>query len=171
MHAALTLKLFANSELTCGAVDPTVQEKAMAYPHRQQVAGYGRARLVQASNALVIELRQTNAKEGQRLRYMAGLYAHALPFNPMHKVTKRQRHIMTTPPLEVSRRMSLLGQVVHDMLGQTLEKAAPIAAKSCQRKAVDGQRTLFGWIAPDVAFFSTGKSRTSFETRVNVACP
>ena len=130
-----------------------------------------RFRLVQASDALVIELKQTKAKEGHRLRSMAGLCANALPFHRMRKVTKRQRPIMTQLPFEVSRRMSLLGQVVHELLGQTLEKATPIAAQSCQRNAVSGQGTLFGWHAPVAALFSTGKSSTSYETRVDVACP
>ena len=168
MQVALTLKLIAKKELTRVIVDSTVQEKAIAHPTDSKLLETARAKLVQAAKAVGIELKQTHAKEGQSLRFMAGRYAHARQFNRMRKVIKRQRTIVAKLHREVSRKMSLLGQAVQDMLGQTLEKAARIAAQSSQRKALDGQRKLYSWHAPEVECISKGKSRTPYEFGVKV---
>ena len=54
------------------------------------------------------------------------------------------------------------------VLGDTLNKAQRIWAQSAGRKAVDGQRKLYAWHAPEVDCISKGKARTPYEFGVKV---
>jgi IS5 family transposase len=72
---------------------------------------------------------------------------------------------------EIERKASLLTQAVRDVLGESLQKAQRIAAKSRQRKAQEGSPKLYAWHAPEVECISKGKARTPYEFGVKVGSP
>jgi IS5 family transposase len=65
-------KLLAKKELTRVIVHSTVQEKAVAQPTDSKLLETARSKVVEAAKAEGIELKQTNAKEGQLLGYKTG---------------------------------------------------------------------------------------------------
>ena len=115
-----------------------------------------------------IDLKQTFAKEGKELGRKAGRYAHARQFKRMKRAIKRQRTIVGRLQREIDRKASAIGAAVREALGDILSKAARIAAQAAQRKAVDGQRKLYSWHAPEVDCISKGKARTPYEFGVKV---
>ena len=112
MEVAVTLKLIAKKELACVIVDSTVKEKAMAYPTDSELLEIARSKVVEASKANGIELKQAYAKEGQLLDYKAGRYAHARQFKRIRKVIKRQRTIVGRLQRKVARKMTTLSEAV-----------------------------------------------------------
>ena len=72
VEVAVTLKLIAKKELSRIIVDSTVQEKAIAHPTDSKLLETARVKLVELAKSEGIALKQTYAKEGQRLGYKAG---------------------------------------------------------------------------------------------------
>ncbi len=112
MELAVTFNLIAKKELTRVIVDSTVQEKAVADPTDSKLLETARSKVVEAAKANGIELKQTYAKEGQRLGYKAVRYAHARLFKRMRKVIKRQRTIVGRLQREEARKMTTFSQAV-----------------------------------------------------------
>ena len=168
INVAIELKLIKPQELTRVIVDSTVQHKAIAHPTDSRLLETARAKLVEAAKDAGVELKQTFAKEGKELGRKAGRYAHARQFKRMRRAIKRQRTIVGRLQREIERKASAIGAAVREALGKTLNKAARINAQSGQRKAVDGQRKLYSWHAPEVDCISKGKARTPYEFGVKV---
>lgn len=171
INVALQLKLVEPQELSQVIVDSTVQHKAIAHPTDSRLLEVARDKLVQAAKDTGIALKQTFAKEGKELARKAGRYAHARQFKRMRRSIKRQRTIVGRLQREIERKASAIGQAVRQALGETLGKAARIAAQSGQRKSVDGTPKLYAWHAPEVDCISKGKARTPYEfgTKVGIA--
>lgn len=91
MDAAVTSKAIDPKEFERVIVDTTVQEKAVAHPLSSRLLEIARHKV---AKALGMEFKQTFAKEGKALRFMAGRYAHAKQFKRLKKVLKRQRTIL-----------------------------------------------------------------------------
>jgi IS5 family transposase len=149
-------------------VDFTVQEKAVAHPTDSKLQETARSKVVEVAKAHGIELKQTYAKEGQRLGYKAGRYAHARQFKRMRKVIKRQRTIVVRLQREVARKITTLSQAVQEALGQSLDKAERLVTKTGSHKAVDNSAKLYRWHGPEVECISKGKSRNPYEFGVKV---
>ena len=77
----------------------------------------------------------------------------------MKSAIKRQRTIVGKLQREIERKTSAIGATVHEAMGDMLNKAKRIWAQSAGRKAVDGQRKLYAWQAPEVDCISKGKAR------------
>ncbi len=150
INVAVDPKLIKPQELARVIVDSTVQHKAIAHPTDSRLLEIARAKLVQAAKDVGIALKQTHAKEGAQLSRKAGRYAHARQFNRMKSAIKRQHTIVGKVQREIER------------------KAKRIWAQSAGRKAVDGQRKLYAWHAPEVDCISKGKARTPYEFGVKV---
>ena len=73
-----------------------------------------------------IELKQTYAKEGNRLARQAGRYAHAKQFKRMRHTLKRQRTIVGRLKREIERKLTPLAQAARDALAGTLAKAGRV---------------------------------------------
>ncbi|WP_321166278.1 IS5 family transposase [Hydrogenophaga sp. Root209] len=168
INVAVQLKLIKPQELARVIVDSTVQHKAIAHPTDSRLLETARTKLVAAAKDVGIELKQTFAKEGQHLSHKAGRYAHARQFKRMKRAIKRQRTIVGRLQREIDRKASAIGAAVREALGDVLNKAARITDQSGQRKAVDGQRKLYAWHAPEVDCISKGKARTPYEFGVKV---
>ena len=136
MEVAVTLKLIAKKELTRVIEDSTLQENAIAQPTDSKLLEIFRSNVVDAAKANGIELKQTYAKEGQRLGYKVGRYAHARQFKRIRKMIKRQRTIVGRLQREVARKMTALSQAVQEAFGVKLERAKGLAAQTSSRKAV-----------------------------------
>jgi IS5 family transposase len=145
-----------------------VQHKAIAHPTDSRLLEIARAKLLDAAKGVGIALKQTHAKEGQQLGRKAGRYAHARQFKRMKSTIKRQRTIVGRLQREIERKARAIGAAVQEALGETLTKAKRIWAQSAGRKAVDGQRKLYAWHAPEVDCISKGKARTPYEFGVKV---
>lgn len=168
INVAVELKLIAPSELSRVIIDSTVQHKSIAHPTDSRLLEVARAKLVQAAKDVGIALKQTHAKEGAQLSRKAGRYAHARQFKRMKGAIKRQRTIVGKLQREIERKASAIGAAVQAALGDTLSKAQRIWVQSAGRKAVDGQRKLYAWHAPEVDCISKGKARTPYEFGVKV---
>ena len=168
INVAVDLKLIKPQELARVIVDSTVQHKAIAHPTDSRLLETARAKLVQAAKDVGIALKQTHAKEGAQLSRKAGRYAHARQFKRMRSAIKRQRTIVGKLQREIERKASAIWAAVQAALGDTLNKAQRIWAQSAGRKAVDGQRKLYAWHAPEVDCISKGKARTPYEFGVKV---
>ena len=168
INVAVELQLIKPQELTRVIVDSTVQHKAIAHPTDSRLLETARVNLVEAAKEAGIDLKQTFAKEGKELGRKAGRYAHARQFKRMKRAIKRQRTIVGRLQREIDRKASAIGAAVREALGDILSKAARIAAQAAQRKAVDGQRKLYSWHAPEVDCISKGKARTPYEFGVKV---
>jgi IS5 family transposase len=168
INVAVDLKLIKPQELSRVIVDSTVQHKSIAHPTDSRLLETARAKLVDAAKGVGIALKQTHAKEGAQLSRQAGRYAHARQFNRMKSAIKRQRTILGKLQREIERKASAIGAAVQEALGDTLNKAKRIWAQSASRKAVDGQRKLYAWHAPEVDCISKGKARTPYEFGVKV---
>ena len=149
-------------------MDSTVQHKAIAHPTDSRLLETARVKLVQAAKGAGIELKQTYAKEASTLSFKAGRYAHARQFKRMKRAIKRQRTLLGRLQRDIERKASILGAAVQEALWDTLAKAQRIVSQSGQRKAVDGQRKLYAWHAPEVDCISKGKARTPYEFGVKV---
>ena len=75
-------------------IDTTVQQKAIAYPLDARLLEIARHQIVKAAKGCGITLKQTFAKEGKRLRFKSGGYAHATQYQRLKRVLKRQRTIV-----------------------------------------------------------------------------
>jgi hypothetical protein len=77
MEVAVTLKLIARKELTRVIVDPTVQEKSIAYPTDSKLLETVRAKVAEATQDNNIELKQTYAKKGKdyKIRWLLRMIA------------------------------------------------------------------------------------------------
>ena len=168
INVAVDLKLIKAQELNRVIVDSTVQHKAIAHPTDSRLLETARVKLVQAAKEAGIDLKQTFAKEGRYLIHKAGRYAHARQFKRMKRAIKRQRTIVGRLQREIERKASAIGAAVREAMGDTLNKAARIAAQSAQRKTIDGQAKLYAWHAPEVDCISKGKARTPYEFGVKV---
>jgi IS5 family transposase len=168
INVAVDLKLIKPQELSRVIVDSTVQHKAIAHPTDSRLLEIARAKLVDAAKGVGIALKQTHAKEGAQLSRKAGRYAHARQFKRMKHAIKRQRTIVGRLQREIERKASAIGAAVQAALGDALNKAKRIWAQSAGRKAVDGQRKLYAWHAPEVDCISKGKARTPYEFGVKV---
>ena len=168
INMAVELKLIKPQELARVTVDSTVQHKSIAHPTDSRLLETARSKLVQAAKEAGIALKQTHAKEGQQLSRKAGRYAHARQFKRMKSAIKRQRTIVGRLQREIERKASAIGVAVQEALSDTLNKAKRIWTQSAQRKAVDGQRKLYAWHAPEVDCISKGKARTPYEFGVKV---
>ena len=152
LEVAVTLKLIAKRDLTCVIVDSNVQEKAIAH-HQQQAAGDGAGQGGRSGPGWQHRSQATHAKEGRKLRFKAGRYAHARQFRRMRKVIKLQRTIIGRLQGEVVRKVTVLNQAVQDSLGQTLGKAMRLIAQTASCKALGNRANLYSWHAPEVGPF------------------
>lgn len=168
INVAVDLQLIKPQELTRVIVDSTVQHKAIAHPTDSRLLEVARAKLVEAAKDVGIDLKQTFAKEGKELTRKAARYAHARQFKRMKRAIKRQRTIVGRLQREVDRKASAIGSAVRQALGEILNKARRIVDQSGQRKAVNGQRKLYSFHAPEVECISKGKARTPYEFGVKV---
>lgn len=168
INVAVQLKLIKPQELTRVIVDSTVQHKAIAHPTDSRLLETARVKLVEAAKDAGVDLKQTFAKEGQHLSRKAGRYAHARQFKRMKRAIKRQRTIVGRLQREIERKASAIAGAVRQALDETLNRAARIVAQSGQRKAVDGQRKLYSFHAPEVDCISKGKAKTPYEFGVKV---
>ena len=71
-------------------IDTTVPEKAIACPLHARLLEIARHQIVKAAKGCGISLKQTFAKEGKRLRFKSGGYAHAKQYQRLKRVLKRQ---------------------------------------------------------------------------------
>ncbi len=142
LNAALHMKLIAPKELSTLIVDTTVQPKAVAHPTD--------AKLVQAAKEAGVPLKQTFAKEGKGLHFMAGRYAHARQFKRLLRVIKRQRTIVARMAREIQRKASTLAQALREGLQAPLAKAQQIVNQSAKRKNDSASPKLYAWHAPEV---------------------
>lgn len=85
---ATNMKAVVPDEFKRVIVDSTVQEKAIAFPTDSRLLEVARAKLVMLSQRAGLVLKQTDEREGKRLRRRAGGYAHA-------KQYKRLRHVLS----------------------------------------------------------------------------
>ncbi len=168
IEVAVSQKLIAKEELTRIIVDSTVQEKAITHPTDSKLLETARSKLVKAAKAEGIELKQTFAKEGRLLGYKAGRYAHARQYKRMRQAIKRQSTIVGRLQREVTRKMSVLGAAVQEMLGDSLAKAGRLIEQTKSRKTKNKQPKLYSWHAPEVECISKGKSRNPYEFGVKV---
>lgn len=172
IQVALELKLIKPQELSRVIVDTTVQPKAIAHPTDSRLLETARAKLVDSAKKAGIDLKQTFAKEGKQLSRQAGRYAHARQFKRMRRAIRRQRTIVGRLQREIERKIevkaSAIDLAVRQTLGESLNKAARIAAQSGQRKSIDGQPKLYAWHAPEVECISKGKARQRYEFGVKV---
>ena len=171
VNLAVASKLIPASALASVVVDSTVQEKAVAHPTDSKLLETARAKLVQAAQAVGIELKQTFAKEGRLLRFKAGRYAHARQFKRMRGVIKRQSTVVGRLVREIERKaggLNALGTAVRKGLSESLAKARRIAEQSRSRKNTSGQPKLYAWHAPEVECIAKGKSKTPYEFGVKV---
>ena len=172
INVAVELKLIKPQELTRVIVDSTVQHKAIAHPSDSRLLETARVKLVEAAKDAGIDLKQTFAKEGQHLSRKAGRYAHARQFKRMKRAIKRQRTVVGRLQRDIERKATAastaIGAAVRQVQAETLNKAQRIVAQSAQRKALDGQRKLYAWHAPEVDCMSKGKARTPYEFGVKV---
>jgi IS5 family transposase len=168
INVAVELKLIKPQELSRVIVDSTVQHKAIAHPTDSRLLETVRVKLVETAKGAGIDLKQTYAKEGQHLNRKAGRYAHARQFKRMKRAIKRQRTIVGRLQREIERKAGAIGAAVRQALAETLNKAARIVTQSGQRKAVDGQRKLYSFHAPEVDCISKGKAKTPYEFGVKV---
>ena len=93
----------------------------------------------------------------------------------MRQAIKRQRTIVGRLQREIERKAATataattaIGAAVRQALGEALNKAHRIVTQSGQRKAVDGQRKLYAWHAPEVDCISKGKAKQPYEFGVKV---
>ena len=163
INVAITLKLIAKSSLATVIVDSTVQHKAIAYPTDAKMLETARTKLVDAAKDQGIELKQTYAKEGNRLARQAGRYAHAKQFKRMRHTLKRQRTIVGRLQREIERKLTPLAQATRDSLAGTLTKARRVFEQTKAKTIKGGTPKLYSWHAPEVHCFSKGKARTPFE--------
>ena len=168
VNLAVSLELIPAAALASVIVDSTVQEKAVAHPTDSKLLETARAKLVDAAQAVGIELKQTFAKEGRLLRFKAGRYAHAKQFKRMRRTIKRQSTVVGRLVREIERKATALGAVVRQRLDSALDKAQRIADQSRSRKNTSGQPKLYAWHAPEVECIAKGKSRTPYEFGVKV---
>ena len=158
INVAITLKLIAKSSLATVIVDSTVQHKAIAYPTDAKMLETARAKLVDAAKDQGIELKQTYAKEGNRLARQAGRYAHAKQFKRMRHTLKRQRTIVGRLQREIDRKLTPLAQAARDALAGTLTKARRVFEQTKGKTIKGGLPKLYSWHAPEVHCFSKGKA-------------
>jgi len=172
LNAALHMKLIATKELSTLIVDTTVQPKAVAHPTDAKLLETARAKLVQAAKEAGVPLKQTFAKEGKGLHFMAGRYAHARQFKRLLRVIKRQRTIVARMAREIQRKASTLAQALREGLQAPLAKAQQIVNQSAKRHNDSASPKLYAWHAPEVECIAKGKSRTPYEfgVKVGVAC-
>ena len=165
MDAAVTSKAIDPKEFERVIVDTTVQEKAVAHPVGSRLLEIARHKVVKA---LGMEFKQTFAKEGKALRFMAGRYAHAKQFKRLKKVLKRQRTILGIVLRQVQ---GNLDAGAFDV-AQT-SPAQLVAIKDLMQRA-DRLRTqqpkdknkLY---APEVECVSKGKARKPYEFGVKAS--
>lgn len=169
INLAVELQLISGQELRQVIVDSTVQSKAIAHPTDSRLLEIARNKLVEAAKETGVALKQTFAKEGRRLAFQAGRYAHARQFKRMRRSIKRQRTIVGRLCRELERKADALGQSVRQALSETLNKAARIQAQSAQRKTIPGQPKLYAWHAPEVECINKGKARQPYEFGVKVS--
>jgi len=140
-----------------------VQHKAIAYPTDAKMLETARTKLVDAAKDQGIELKQTYAKEGNRLARQAGRYAHAKQFKRMRHTLKRQRTIVGRLQREIDRKLMPLAQAARDALAGILAKAGRVFEQTKAKAIKGGSPKLYSWHAPEVHCFSKGKARTPFE--------
>ena len=166
INVAVELQLIKPQELTRVIVDSTVQHKSIVHSTDSRLLETARAKLVEATKDAVMDLKQTFAKEGKELGRKARRYAHASQFKRMRRAIKRQRTIVGLLQREIDRTTSAIGAAVREVLGDP--KATRIAARAAQRKAVNGQRKLYSFYAPEVECISKGKAKQPYEFGVKV---
>ena len=168
VEVAVTLKLIAKKELCRIIVDSTVQEKAIAHPTDSKLLETARVKLVELAKSEGIALKQTYAKEGQRLGYKAGRYAHARQFKRMRKVIKRQRTVVGRLQREVQRKLSTMTVAVRESITEALNKTQRLIIQTKSHKTNNRAPKLYSWHAPEVECISKGKSRNPYEFGVKV---
>jgi IS5 family transposase len=118
---------------------------------------------VEAAKQAGIELKQSYAKEGRKLRFKASRYAHAKQFKRMRSAIKRQCTVLGRLSRDIERKASSLSAAAREMLEQCLSKARQIAQQSAKRKAAEQGPKLYSWHEPEVQCIAKGKSRTRYE--------
>ena len=118
IETAVQMQVIEPAELEHIIVDTTVQEKAVAHPGDSRLLEIARHKVVNAAKGVGIALKQTFKKEGKRLGWQAGRYAHARQFGRMHKAVKRQRTILGKVMREVQRKLKDTARDVRRHCGQ-----------------------------------------------------
>jgi IS5 family transposase len=150
-------------------VDTTVQEKAIAHPVDSRLLEIARHKVASSAKRAGIQLKQTFAKEGNKLRRRAGGYAHAKQFRRLKRVVKRQRTILGVVIREVQRKMLSPDfapehpKAVSDLM-MWLERAERIRTQQRHDK-----NKLYALHAPEVECIAKGKARKPYEFGVKSA--
>ena len=162
--AAVQMKAVKPVEFERVIVDTTVQEKAIAYPTDSRLLEVARARLVQLAQRAGLALKQTNEREGKRLRRRAGGYAHAKQFKRLRRVLKRQRTVLGRLLRDIERKLSGAPDERQTQLRVWLERAWRI----CRQRPKDKNK-LYALHAPEVECIGKGKARQPYEFGVKVS--
>ena len=166
IDTAVSMKAIALSELERVIVDTTVQEKAVAHPTDSRLLEASRRALVKAAKGLGIQLKQTYAREGKRLRWKAGRYGHARQYRRMRKAIKRQRTITGRLLRDFERRLADV-QMTQAQFEQLQTLFGRVRRILSQGKHTKGK--LYALHAPEVECISKGKARKRYEFGVKVA--
>ena len=159
MQTAVEVKAIKPADLQRVIVDTTVQEKAIAHPTDSRLLEVARCKLVAAAKDSGIQLKQTYAREGKRLHWKAGRYAHARQGRRMHRAISRQRTIVGRLIREIGRKMPAdLGSTQLAELQQLLHRAQRIRDQRPRDK-----NKLYALHAPEVQCISKGKARKRYE--------
>lgn len=159
IETAVEIKAIKRADLERVIVDTTVQEKAIAHPTDSRLLEKARAQLVAAAKDVGIQLKQTFAREGKRLSWKAGRYAHARQGRRMRRAIGRQRTIVGRLIREIGRKMPAhLDASAHAKLQELLHRAQRIRDQRPRDK-----NKLYALHAPEVECISKGKARKRYE--------
>ena len=165
IDTAVRIKAIKPAELERVIVDSTVQEKAVAHPTDSRLLEASRRALVKTAKALGIELKQTYAKEGTRLRWQAGRYGHAQQYRRMRRVVRRQRTIVGRLLRDFERKVAdtQMGAAGFERLHSLLARVRRILTQGKKDK-----NKLYALHAPEVECISKGKVAKRYEFGVKV---
>ena len=180
IDTAVTINAIKPTEFERIIVDTTVQEKAIAYPVDARLLEIARHKIVKAAKACGIALRQTFAKEGKKLRFKSGGYAHAKQFKRLKRTLKRQRTIVGILIREVQAKRAAAATAVatanseaatnpiRATAGATLTTILERAERIRTQQPKDKNK-LYALHAPEVECISKGKARNRYEFGVKVS--
>lgn len=167
IETAVEIKAVKPAECERVIVDSTVQEKAIAHPVDSRLLEIARHQVVKAAKAAGIDLKQTFAKQGKRLRRQAGGYAHAKQFRRLRRVLKRQRTILGIVLREIERKRA----AVTSAPAQALQRLTTMGerAERIRTQQPRDKHKLYALHAPEVECIGKGKARKPYEFGVKAS--
>lgn len=161
IETAVLMNAIAREDLEQVIVDTTVMEKAIAHPTDSRLLEVARHHVAKAAKRHGLALKQTFAKEGNRLRFKAGRYAHAKQFRRMHKTINRQKTILGVLLREIKRKAS---PEILEQMQECMDKARRIK----EQKKTDNNK-LYAFHAPEVECIGKGKVAKPYEFGVKTS--